>query len=105
LRGELDRLRVDLDEMTNPDSADKPAKRPPDKRLKGRTKGPAKAQVASGRPKGGGGSGAVATDASPSASSGSPSLTIGAGSVDPIAIDQPTNGDSARGKDDRGNPH
>src|SRR6476469_8105898 len=45
LRGELDRLRVDLDEMTNPDSADKPAKRPADKRLKGRSKAPAKTQV------------------------------------------------------------
>src|SRR6476619_5229653 len=45
LRGELDRLRGDLEEMTNPDAADKPAKRPPDKRLKGRAKAPAKAQA------------------------------------------------------------
>ena len=30
LRGELDRLRVDLEEMTNPDAADPTAQRPPD---------------------------------------------------------------------------
>jgi uncharacterized membrane protein len=43
LRGELDRLRSDLDEMANPGSSDKPAKRAPDKG-KGRSKSPQKAQ-------------------------------------------------------------
>ncbi|MGS0685238.1 DUF1003 domain-containing protein [Nakamurella sp. GG22] len=38
LRGELDRLRVDLEEMANPGSTDKPAKRQPDKRSKSRPK-------------------------------------------------------------------
>ena len=56
LRGELDRLRVDLEDMNNPD-AEKPAKRPADKRPKSRQKGPTKAPVPSGRPKGSGGSG------------------------------------------------
>jgi len=56
LRGELDRLRVDLEDMNNPD-AEKPAKRSADKRPKSRQKGPTKAPVPSGRPKGSGGSG------------------------------------------------
>ena len=43
LRGELDRLRSDLDEMANPGSTDKPAKRAPDKG-KSRSKSPAKPQ-------------------------------------------------------------
>jgi len=38
LRGELDRLRVDLEEMANPGSTDKAAKRQPDKRSKSRPK-------------------------------------------------------------------
>jgi len=44
LRGELDRLRGDMDEIINPGSPDKTGKRPPDKRAKGRQKVPAKAQ-------------------------------------------------------------
>ena len=56
LRGELDRLRVDLEDMNNPD-AEKPAKRSADKRPKSRQKGPTKAPAPSGRPKGAGGSG------------------------------------------------
>ncbi len=43
LRGELERLRSDLEEMANPGSTDKPAKRAPDKG-KGRSKSPAKQQ-------------------------------------------------------------
>ena len=105
LRGELDRLRVDLEDMTNPDSADKPTKRPPDKRLKGRAKAPAKAQVPSGRPKGGGGSSAVALDPVSPAASGSDSLTIEAGSIDINPTDPAPNGDPARGKDDSSNPN
>jgi len=97
LRGELDRLRVDLDEMTNPDSADKPAKRPPDKRLKGRSKTPAKAQATSGRSKSGGGPNAT--------TSGSGSLTIDAGPIDPIPGDPPPNGGPSHGQDDGVNPN
>ena len=54
LRGELDRLRTDLEEMADPEAVDKPAKRPVDKRSKPRAKvgqkpGPAKsAPVKSG---------------------------------------------------------
>ena len=43
LRGELERLRSDLDEIANPGSTDKPAKRTQDKG-KSRSKSPAKAQ-------------------------------------------------------------
>ena len=43
LRGELDRLRSDLDEMANPGSQAKGTKRPADKRAKGRPKAPARA--------------------------------------------------------------
>jgi len=42
LRGELDRLRGDMDEIVNPGPPDKDGKRPPDKRAKGRQKVPAK---------------------------------------------------------------
>lgn len=38
LRGEIDRLRADLEEMADPEAAGKPAKRPPDKRGKSRSK-------------------------------------------------------------------
>ena len=38
LRGELERLRADLDERTDPGSPEKGAKRAPDKRAKGRSK-------------------------------------------------------------------
>jgi uncharacterized membrane protein len=48
LRGELERLRSDLDEMANPGSTDKPAKRASDKG-KGRSKSPAKAQQPAAR--------------------------------------------------------
>jgi uncharacterized membrane protein len=42
LRGELDRLRGDLDDMVNPGAADKTGKRPADKRTKSRQKVTAK---------------------------------------------------------------
>jgi uncharacterized membrane protein len=84
LRGELDRLRVDLEEMANPDSVDKPAKRQPDKRLKGRPKTPAKAQAASGRPKGGSGS------ASPTDQRSNPRPAAESFPIDPIANGDPT---------------
>jgi uncharacterized membrane protein len=42
LRGELERLRGDLDDIVNPGSPDKPGKRPPDKRTKSRQKVTAK---------------------------------------------------------------
>ena len=48
LRGELERLRSDLDEIANPGSTDKPAKRTTDKG-KGRSKSPAKAQQPAAR--------------------------------------------------------
>ena len=48
LRGELERLRSDLDEIANPGSTDKPAKRSPEKG-KGRSKTPAKAQPPAAR--------------------------------------------------------
>ena len=48
LRGELDRLRTDLDEMANPGSTDKPAKRAPHKG-KGRSKSPSKAPAPQAR--------------------------------------------------------
>ncbi len=53
LRGELDRLRIDLEEMANPGSPEKAAKRQPDKRGKGRPKVPAKAPTAAVAPTGG----------------------------------------------------
>ncbi len=48
LRGELERLRSDLDEIANPGSTDKPPKRASDKG-KGRSKSPAKAQQPAAR--------------------------------------------------------
>ncbi len=97
LRGELERLRVDLDEMTNPDAADKPAKRPPDKRLKGRAKAPAKAQPPAGRGKGGGGSGSPA--------GGPKSVQIDTVSVDAVSHDPARSGDGAPGQGDGPNPN
>jgi uncharacterized membrane protein len=42
LRGEIDRLRADLEDMADPEAVAKPAKRPVDKRGKGRSKPAAK---------------------------------------------------------------
>jgi len=94
LRGELDRLRVDLEEMTNPDSADKPAKRTTDKRLKGRTKPPAKAQAPAGRPKGG-----ASGTSSPAGGTSKHS------SVDTRPVDPALGGDPVHGADDGPSPN
>ena len=50
LRGEIDRLRTDLEEMTDPEGATKPSKRPPDKRGKSRTKNAVKPRPPAAKP-------------------------------------------------------